>query len=57
MNITQFICSLIADGNGIVCSFVAIMNNAEINISVISFGEYGYEFQLHFYLGVKSLGH
>lgn len=57
MNITQFICSLIADGNGIVCSFVAIMNNAEINISVISFGEFGYEFQLHFYLGVKSLGH
>lgn len=30
------------------------MNNAEIYISVISFGENG--FQLDFYLGVKSLG-
>lgn len=33
------------------------MNTAEINISVLSSGENGYESQLDFYLGVKSLDH
>lgn len=42
---------------GLLFPFLAIMNPAQINISVISFGENGYEFQLDFYLGVKCSGH
>lgn len=56
MNTLQFVCPFIVDENGVFSSFPAIMNNAEINISLTSFGENGCKCQLEFYLGVKSPG-
>ena len=57
MNITEFTCPFIVDGNEVVSRFLATTNKKLRYVSVTSFDENRDEMQLHFYPGVKSLGH